>query len=263
MLLKLIDQKIRKAFSDSALQYEALTGLQYEIGCDLIKMILSQENCEYILDVGMGTGRLTNRLQWMFPESKVIGIDFASGMIRVARQKYEFIKIVQADCLHLPFKKEIFDIVFSNLLYQWVKPLDLAFKENYAVLKKNGIFCFTMFGRRTLKEMFNSLENSLSREETPKYSSLKRLPDLQSIENEVTNAGFQILESQEEIIKVHFEDLFMLLKWLKNIGANIVNEEFPIGKNWLLRADEYYKKHFRDPFGITTSFEVLWIKAVK
>ena len=32
MIIKLIDQKIRKAFSDAAMQYDVLSGLHKEIG---------------------------------------------------------------------------------------------------------------------------------------------------------------------------------------------------------------------------------------
>ena len=86
MPIRYIDQKIRKAFSDAAVQYDVLTGLHKEIGRELIHKVKERE-CQRILDVGMGTGWLTNRLTYFFPESNVVGIDFASGMIEMAKQK--------------------------------------------------------------------------------------------------------------------------------------------------------------------------------
>ena len=62
MLIKLKD-KIRKAFSEAADQYDILASLQREIGRELIKKIVrlptGMPEARCILDVGCGTGYLT------------------------------------------------------------------------------------------------------------------------------------------------------------------------------------------------------------
>src|SRR5690348_5781578 len=104
MILKAIDQRIRNAFSNAAIQYDVLTGMHKEIGRELIDKIKDVPLPHYILDIGMGTGYVTNRLKHYFPESNVIGIDYADGMIALAKQKSEGFKIVQADAHDLPLK---------------------------------------------------------------------------------------------------------------------------------------------------------------
>ena len=99
MILDFIDQKIRKAFSDAAMQYDILAGLHKEIGRELIKKNISRENTNTILDVGMGTGWLTGKLSFYFPESKVVGIDFAPGMIKAAKDSEHTFTMIQADAL--------------------------------------------------------------------------------------------------------------------------------------------------------------------
>ena len=83
-MLNLIDKKIRQSFSNAALQYDVLTSMHQEIGRELVKKVLN-ENAQYILDIGMGTGRMTRALSFYFPESKVVGMDFADQMIDVAK----------------------------------------------------------------------------------------------------------------------------------------------------------------------------------
>src|SRR5436309_12651597 len=102
-MLKFLDQKIRKAFSGAAMQYDVLTSLHKEIGRDLIKKVMAIEPCRTILDVGMGTGWLTYRLYQHFPGSLVVGVDFAPGMIEAAQnQSEDSFKIVEAHAGELP-----------------------------------------------------------------------------------------------------------------------------------------------------------------
>ncbi len=259
MIFKLIDNHIRRAFSNSAVHYEVLAGLQNEIGRELVQRIQNEDNCAHILDVGMGTGRMTNRLSLFFPDTRVIGIDFSDGMIAAARKKYDGFKIVQADAAALPFREETFDIVVSNLAYQWVDDLEQAFRASYGVLKERGVFCATLFGGRTLEELFVSFENSAWNS----VPLLKRLAGEDAVFAAARQAGFGDPEIKTELIKTHFPDMLALLKWLKGIGANRMNRDFYFGRDWLRRANEYYFKNFNNRWGVQASFEVIWIYAKK
>ncbi len=263
MLLKFIDNKIRKAFSDSALQYEALAGVQREIGRELLRRVIDKEECRSVLDVGMGTGRLTNQLSLYFPEAKVIGMDFARGMVEVARQKYSTLTIVQADAAQLPFKRESFDIIISNLVYQWVEDLEQTFLLNFDTLRPDGTFCFTLFGEKTLEELFAALEAALDIDGEENDCWIRRLPRAEQVRSALVEAGFAEVTVETEMIKVHFEDMFALLKWLKDIGANVLKRDVYVGKDLLRRAADYYQEHFRDRWGVSASFEVIWVNAVK
>jgi malonyl-CoA O-methyltransferase len=257
MFLKFIDQKIRQAFSDSAFQYEILSSLQKEIGRELTKKIEIEESFSHILDVGMGTGWLTNRLALLFPEAKVVGIDFADGMVEEAKKKEGDFSSIQADARNLPFQEKTFDIIVSNLAYQWVEDLAEAFRSSFTVLKPKGKIYLTIFGKNTLKELFTALEQS----EGPK--AITRLAGQTQIEAALNQAGFQNLETSSETIKVHFKDMMALVKWLKEIGANVLQKDIYVGRDLLARANEYYKEHFKDSWGVYASFEVIWVKAEK
>ena len=57
--------------------------------------------------------------------------------------------------------------------------------------------------------------------------------------------------------------MFEIIRWVKQIGANVLEKNIFIGPDLLKRADEYYKLHFKDEWGVTASFEVIWIEAKK
>lgn len=257
-ILEKIDSKIRRAFSKAAGDYDLLTSLHKEIARELVLKI-KLENPQEILDVGMGTGYLTNKLVHLFPEAKVTGLDFAQGMIEEAQKNSEGFTVVEADACQLPFPKETFDAVTSNLAYQWIEDLSQAFTEAFRVLKADGLFCFTLFGHDTLKELFISLDNICDDKPAP----LRRLASQDQVKEALRKAGFKDVSVSVEHIQVHFASVTELLKWLKAIGANRLAEEIPVGKDWLKKLEQEYRKNYSDSFGISSTFQIIWAEARK
>ncbi len=247
--------KIRKAFSESADQYDILTSLHKEIGRELVKKHVKHA-ANVILDVGCGTGYVANKAKFFYPESRLIGLDIAEGMLEKARELHEGIAIewVHGDAAHLPFDDKSIDIIFSNLAYQWVEDLPQGFREAKRVLADKGLLALTMFGGRTCEELFISLEHV-------GVTGIRRLADPDQVKAALQTAGFVNAQVDYELIKIQFENLWDLLKWLKAIGANQIPTEGFIGKNQLNKAAEYYRANFPYHQGISASFEVIWVKA--
>ena len=277
MILRLIDEKIRRAFSDAAMQYDILAGLHQEIGRELLAKAAGgplkaagTESVDAVLDVGMGTGWLTGRLKNYFPDARVVGLDAADGMIEAARCRQEEFHIVQADAGRLPFHGGRFDLVISNLAYQWMSDLFLAFGECHRVLRDDGKLCMTMFGYHTFRELFDALAKT--REDGSGLAivrpalgeaSLRRLAGKEEIAAALNKAGFRDARVEEETVRTHFPDMLALVKWIKDIGANaLMNIRF-VGRDWLAKASAYYSRTFPDRWGVCATFEVIWVQARK
>jgi len=261
MIFDVIDKKIRNAFSDAAMQYDMLTSLHKEIGRELTKKIMSHEPCSAVLDIGMGTGWFTRRLTNTFPDAIVIGLDFAQGMIARAQQKEGTFKIVQADAAQLPFKEGIFDIITSNLAYQWVGDLRQAFKLCYLRLNQTGTLCFTMFGRDTFHELFTALEICAQEGDQQRELAINRLADKDQVTGALRGVGFKNIKVSTERIKVRFADMMSLIKWVKDIGANALAKDIYMGKDLLRKTNDYYNAHYQDRLGVYATFEVIWVEA--
>src|SRR3989338_1268864 len=130
-------QKIRKAFSKAADRYDELATLQQTVGLRFLKS-LQVAQPKTALDIGMGTGWFTDNLTRQFPKAKVIGIDFASGMVECARERKSRFNVIQAEAGDLPFGDGRFDMITSNLSYQWLDDLPAAFQEVHRTLKVGG-----------------------------------------------------------------------------------------------------------------------------
>ena len=258
-MLSLFAKKIRKAFTDAADQYDILTSLHKEIGRELVKKVVRLEAAR-ILDVGCGTGYAANKAKFFFPESTIVGLDSAEGMLAKAGQLHEGIPLywIQADAQGLPFKDQSFDLVLSNLAYQWVGDLKAAFREAYRILSPKGTLNITLFGSNTCAELFFSL-----RAFHPDLD-LGNLPAVEHVRSALQGAGFADIKIDYELIKVEFKDVPELLGWLKNIGANrISTNKIFLGKQMLAKINSYYQEHFPYNEGICASFEVIWAYAKK
>lgn len=285
MILKFVDERIRRAFSDAAMQYDVLTGLHKEIGRELLAKAAGTQSADavldvgmvpmplsvsevgigtmptFVLDVGMGTGWLTSRLKMHFPDAQVIGLDFAAGMVEAARAEEKKFHIVQADARHFPFRENVFDMIVSNLAYQWMPDLPWAFSGCHRILKKHGKLSLTMFGHSTFAELFETLEKT--RDAAKENIALPRLAGRSQVSDALIKAGFRDVAVEAEHIKVHFADMPALVKWIKDIGANALMGDMFIGRDWLNRASAYYSRTFGDRWGVGATFEVIWVEARK
>lgn len=253
--------KIRKAFSKAAGRYDELATLQQAVGLRFLSQLQS-ERPQAILDIGMGTGWFTNNLCLEFPSVKVAGIDFASGMVECARQKNSRFKIIQAEAEHLPFNDERFDMVVSNLAFQWVGDLEKTFQEIRRTLTGNGVFYFSAFGQKSLSELFTAIEKSGNNGRAEEFTP-KTLPAKEDYTNALLKAGFSNLHVACENFKVYFSDATSLLRWLKDIGANTNENRAFWGKDRFSRVAETYRANFSEKGKVVASFEVVWGKAQK
>jgi malonyl-CoA O-methyltransferase len=244
--------KIQRGFSESAKSYDRFSGLHRGIADALLAQVIKQPAPSALLDVGCGTGYLTVRLKEHWPQSKIIGLDFAQGMLNIARSKNDNIAWILADGNNLPFSDGRFNILISNLTYQWAGDLSRTFTEARRVLVPNGVLACTLFGYDTCQELFQSLD-----EAKPKAFQFNRLPDGLQVREALATSGFKNAKVSSECIKIEFSDMHGLIAWLKSIGANNLSREGYLGPEAVSRAASIYRKKFSYLQGVGTTFEVI------
>lgn len=101
----------------------------------------SQNKTQKILDAGCGTGFLSIELSKL-GFYNLIGVDISKKMLEKACLKKNYINLINANLLNLPFKNNFFDSIFSVATIGIVS--SKAFSELIRILKVDGFFCFSI-----------------------------------------------------------------------------------------------------------------------
>lgn len=137
--------------------YDSKHAFVYQYGEDLVKLLNPQRG-ERVLDLGCGTGYLTN----LIAESgaDVIGIDNSETMIRKAKSAYPDIdfKVMSAEDFYFENK---FDAIFSNAVLHWVRGYKNAISCMYSNLKTAGKIVIEFGGKNNVKRIIDALKITL------------------------------------------------------------------------------------------------------
>lgn len=96
---------------------------------------------EHVLDIGCGTGRLTEELAHRVPAGRVVGVDRSPAMLETAAAWLHThapgAALVRADAAALPFRSA-FDAVFSAATFHWLHDHAALFRSIVTALKPGG-----------------------------------------------------------------------------------------------------------------------------
>lgn len=263
MLAKL---RIRKHFSRAAASYDNLALFQKRCGERILKEVLRQEELpERILDVGSGTGECLLSLAAIYPRALMLGFDLAEGMVSCAERKRKIEKLAhiffcQAEAEHLPLPDSSFDVIISNLTYQWVEDLESAFAEVFRVLREGGRFYFTTLGKESLGELsfsFAEAHRRLGGSPLPHGQGFREEEELKQVLRQASFSRLKIILFPE---KNYYPDVVTFLKWLKKVGANNALKEVPPGgrsPKLLREMVKVYENNYRMNGSIPVSFQVV------
>ncbi|MBW7886801.1 MAG: methyltransferase domain-containing protein [Bacteroidetes bacterium] len=124
-----------------------------------VVQLLNPEKDETILDLGCGTGYLTNVI---FEQgAKVTGLDVSQEMISAAREKYPHILFVAADARTFSFPQP-FDAVFSNAAIHWMPEPEKVARNIYNALKPKGRFVAEFGGKDNVGGIFKAMRKTLA-----------------------------------------------------------------------------------------------------
>lgn len=127
-------------------EYDSAHHYVTDYGRGLVDLLAPQLG-ERVLDLGCGTGHLTQQIAEQ--GGLVAGIDSSAEMIAQARQNYPKLRFELVDATKYR-TQESFDAVFSNAALHWIRPPDAVAASIAAALKPGGRFVAEFGGRGTL-----------------------------------------------------------------------------------------------------------------
>ena len=172
--------------------YSTKHNFVFKYGEDLINWLQPKEG-ERILDVGCGTGELTNELSKS--GATIVGIDASEQMIRRAKEQFPDIEFFVKDATDFSFS-EPFDAAFSNATLHWINAQLKALQCIYNSLKEGGRFVFEMGGKHNIESIHNAVKKAMEeaglKNKIPSVSNY--FPSVAEQTNLLEQAGFTVTD---------------------------------------------------------------------
>ncbi len=225
-----MNKKINNSFSKRASSYDSQSFVQQDVNNRLLNRLnFIKHHKKDILEIGSGTGCLSQNLIKSYPGINLISMDLSYEMSLIHKDKNLHAKCVTGKAEYPPFKNEVFDTILSSLTLHWCEIDDSIFKKYYSLLKPGGLFLFSVAGPDTFKEF----------RECPKeiYNKLRfnSFIDMHHYGDYLLNSNFKDPVVDNEQITLEFSTFDKLLKSLRLTGTNIISSN----QNQTISKSEY------------------------
>jgi malonyl-CoA O-methyltransferase len=258
---------VRRSFDRAAETYDRNNVLQCEVGLRLLRHLDPMRlDPRLAVDLGCGTGMFFEPIAKRFPKARLVGVDFAHGMLRKAAKRAPAWKrllgrgpgLVCGDAERLPLASGASQFVFSNLALQWTRP-EAVFAEVARVLETGGLFLFATFGPDTLKELRAAFAAADG------HAHVNTFVDMHDLGDMLVHAGLVEPVMEMEMITLEYSCVEAVARDLKAIGARNALPGRPrglSGRGRWKRVIESYEKLRRDG-ALPASYEVIYGHAWK
>lgn len=156
--------------------------------------LLEPKSGELILDLGCGSGYLTNAIRE--EGAIVLGVDSSAEMVEKAKQNYPQTEFKVADAINLGFDAS-FNAVFSNAVLHWIKASDQPKMMDavFMALKPGGRFVAEMGGKGNVGLMISTLRKILAQYNYQQQAEMEYLffPSVGKYTSMLEKAGFKVI----------------------------------------------------------------------
>jgi malonyl-CoA O-methyltransferase len=208
---------IATSFSRAAATYNSVATVQAEAATGLLNFyqMHSARQPKTILEIGCGTGILSEKLLVAYPDAAYIFTDIAEKMLHQHRTTVAHNGMyVVADGEHLPFTQK-FDLIISNMTCQWFSTLWQSLEKLLENLNTGGVLCVNLLSNETFQEWRNALETAGAQGVGLQY------PAASTIQNHAFSGCTTIQKWQK--IQEHYPTRQHFTNALKNLGVQAAN----------------------------------------
>ena len=151
-----IKKKIIRYFNQSAMTYDAEATLQAAIAQQLAFRVnnhfSSKKTPKKILEIGCGTGLLSQYMLRSYPAASFVLTDIAHTMVNLCSKRFTHDSRIQAICLdgESLALQEKFDLIISSMALHWFEDLPSSFNTIIRHLTPGGCFLFSALGKHSL-----------------------------------------------------------------------------------------------------------------
>ncbi|MGG0204957.1 Malonyl-[acyl-carrier protein] O-methyltransferase [Bacillus mycoides] len=259
---------LQKRFNGAAVSYDQYANVQKKMAHSLLSTLkerYSETSSIRILELGCGTGYVTEQLSNLFPKAHITAVDFADEMIAVAktRKSLENVMFRCEDIEQLKLENP-YDVIISNATFQWLNDLKETVKNLFNYLSEEGILLFSTFGNTTFQELHTSFQRAKKEKGIHNYTSIgQRFVSKEQLVNICKNPLGNVHVSETCYIE-SFTEVREFLHSIRKVGATNSNEESYCQSPSLFRTMlRIYERDFTGKEGIMATYHALFTYITK
>lgn len=236
-------QQIIENFNQSARTYHTAATVQAHVAEQLAKQCATLRP-PTLLEIGCGTGLLSQHLIRLFPETRLVMTDAAPAMVaqcRAATEPHQSIDFICMDGEQLALKNR-YDLILSSMTLHWFSNLEKSILEITQQLQPGGQFIFSLLNANSFKEWHAMCRHFNLPIATPLFPTMQSLKTL-----------LPTLQLKVETYQQTYENAYAFLHSLKKIGATVSRADYvPLSLGELRRL----LRHFNTK--LTISYEIIY-----
>ncbi len=251
-------------FSLSAETYDARATVQRHVAQALVQQIPVVPRDLRILEIGCGTGILTQLLLARFPDVLVDALDISDRMIEQGRSSLALEPrvswIVRDVREYQPALR--YELIVSSSSLHWVRPLEAAFSPLATMLDAQGKCVLALMVDGTLGEL-RAARLQVASHKRP----LSRLPTGAEVREALLVSGLRIIREEEQEIREYHRSASEFLRSIHELG--VTGGAVSHGQTLLTRSElqalmREYDRRFRNGNGsVYSTYRVLFVIAEK
>lgn len=224
---------IKKRFAKSLESYDDEAVVQKgaaERMLDLLNLALLERQFESVLEIGCGSGILTDLIESRLDYRDLLLNDIIPEIEEVHRHRRGS-RFLIGDIEKSELAANAFDIILSNAVFQWVNDLPQLLTNLHGALKPDGVLAFSTFGEHNFKEIAQLTAKKL------KYFTADEI-------SAMLTDRFELLSVHEELHVLHFASVQKVLEHMRLTGVTATGENFSWTKGKMQKFMQDYYQHF-------------------
>lgn len=257
-------EKLKKRFSNQAKVYDAYAHVQKEMAKQILDKIAPGRRIQSILEIGGGTGYLTQVLLARFPQAQITSIDIAEGMISYAQERFaghRNLKLVCADIETFETDDQ-YDLIISNAAFQWLNDPGHTVKRLHNYLAEEAQLVFSTFGERTFHELHDSKVQAAAKLGMNREQDGRQFHNTDEWQAFCKEAGMKMRFDQEELVE-YFPSARHFLHSVKKIGANSSSGNTGASPALMRRLLAIYDERYILGKGVPATYEAIYAECTR
>ncbi|HID29239.1 MAG TPA: methyltransferase domain-containing protein [Desulfobacterales bacterium] len=251
-------------FSLASATYHGKADVQKTVARKLLSLVAASRPAGHVLEIGCGTGVLTELLMKHFPTAMIDAIDASRAMIAQARDRLSadnhirwFISDIKTFDSPVSYR-----LVVSSSSMHWIFPVEDGLRCMADFLEAGGDAVVALMLHGTLGEL-----RTTRLRVAPHKPLLGRLPLAEEVLSGLESAGLRVVAKWQETIRANHVSAEAFLRTIHEqglTGGMVSSSKCPLTRGELqrLRA-EYETEYHNGDSGVFASYEVLYFRATK